>query len=100
MISAKSSQFLQVHKLIENDHKRIIKVSVFQAMGSSTVGKAWEQEVSTTDSTRVKGSSPVEVSFLLNLFFCNTILADLTEWSIYGKTWFEDVFTPGLVLYG
>ena len=27
----------------------------------------------------------LEVSFLLNFFCSNTILADLTEWSIYGK---------------
>ena len=32
----------------------------------------------TTDSPRVEGSSPVEISFLRNLFFSNTILADLT----------------------
>ena len=30
--------------------------SNFQAMGSSTVGKAWEQEVSTTDNPRVEAS--------------------------------------------
>ena len=34
-------------------------------MGSSTVGKASEQEVSTTVSPRVEGSSPVRGKFLL-----------------------------------
>ena len=48
---------------------RIIKVSVFQEMGSSTVVRNERQEVSSTDSPRVEGSSPVRGScFLLNLF--------------------------------
>ena len=50
-------------------------------MGSSTISKAWEQEVSTTDSPGVESSSPVRGKF----FAVYTILADLTEWSIYGK---------------
>ena len=41
-----------------------------------------------TGNTTVIGSrvqSLLEVTFFLNSFFSNTILADLTEWSIYGK---------------
>ena len=48
-------------KSIEHGYIRIIKVSVFQAMGSSTVVN--------TDSPWVEGSSPGRGSFLLlNLF--------------------------------
>ena len=62
LISAKSSQFLKVQKSKEHDYIRIIKVSVFQAMRSSTVVRHGRQEVSS--SPRVEGSSPVKVSFL------------------------------------
>ena len=44
-------------------YKRIIKVSVFQEMESSTVGKAWEQKVSTTDIP-VRGKFFAEFIFL------------------------------------
>ena len=60
-------------KSIEHEDIRIIKVSVFQAMGSSTGVRHERQGVSST------------VSPFLRNFFSNTILADLTEWSIYGK---------------
>ena len=45
-------------KSIEHDYIRIIKVSVFQAMGSSTVVRHERQEVSSTDedSSQVRGS--------------------------------------------
>ena len=53
-------------KLIEHDYIRIIEVTVFQGMGSSTGVRHERQEVS---SPRVEGSSPVRGSFfLLNLF--------------------------------
>ena len=55
-------------KSIEHDYIRIIKVSAFQTMGSSTVGKAREQEVSTIDSLRVKGSSPLKGKFFAEFF--------------------------------
>ena len=35
--------------------------------------------MSTTDNSRVRGSSPVRGMFLLNLFFSTTILADLAD---------------------
>ena len=56
-------------------------------MGSSTGVRHQRQEVSSTVSPRVESSSPVRGSFFFCwIFFCsNTILADLTEWSIYGK---------------
>ena len=63
-------------KSIEHDDIRIIKVSVFQEMGSSTVVRCERQEVS---NPRVKGSSPVRGKFFAQFFFSNTILADLTE---------------------
>ena len=63
-ISAKSSQFLQVQKLIEHDYIGIIKVSVFQAMGSSTVARH-ERRSEHYNSSRVKGSSPVRGSFFV-----------------------------------
>ena len=62
--------------------------SVFQAMGISTVGKAWDCKHKKWALQTVLGSrvqSLLEVTFLLNLFCSNTILADLTEWCIYGK---------------
>ena len=67
---------------IEHDYIRTIKVSVFQAMGSSTGER--HEEVSSTVSPRVEGSTPVRGNFFAD-FYSNTILADLTEWSIYGK---------------
>ena len=58
----------------------IIKVSVFQAIGSSTGVRPERQEVSNIDSLRVKSSSPVRGSFFFAEFICsNTILADLPE---------------------
>ena len=54
-------------------------------MGSSTVVRHESQEVSSTVSPRVEGSSPIGGKFFAEFFFSNTILADLTEWSIYGK---------------
>ena len=42
-------------KSIEHDYIRIIKVSVFQEMGSSTVVRHERQEVSSTISPRVGG---------------------------------------------
>ena len=62
-----------------HDYSKVIKVSVFQEIGISTVARHRE-EVITTDSSMVEGSSPVRVSFLLYFFFfSNTTLADLTE---------------------
>ena len=46
MISDKSSQFLSVQKSIEHDYIRIIKVSVFQEKGFSTVVRHERHEVS------------------------------------------------------
>ena len=37
-----SIDFWTLLKSIEHDYVKIIKVSVFQAMGISTVGKAWD----------------------------------------------------------
>ena len=45
-------------------------------------GKKWVGTV----SPRLEGSSPVRGKFFAQFFFSNTILADLTEWSIYRKT--------------
>ena len=42
---------------------RVIKVSVFQAKGSNTVGKAWDCTEEVSYSPRAKGSSPVRGSF-------------------------------------
>ena len=58
---------------------RIIKVSVIQEMGSSTGVRHERQEVSSTVSPRVNGSTPVRGKFFADIFYCNTILADLTE---------------------
>ena len=63
---------------MEHNYIRIIKVSVFQAMGSSTGVRHERQEVSS--SPRVEGSSPVGGKFFAEFFFSGTILA-----SIYGK---------------
>ena len=65
-------------KSIEHDYIRIIKVSVFQEMVSSTGVRHERQEVSSTDSYRVEGSSPVRGRFFAEFFFSNTILEDLT----------------------
>ena len=48
-------------------------------MGSSTGVRHERQEVSSTVSPRVKGSSPVRGKFFADFFNSNTILADLTE---------------------
>ena len=48
----------------------IIKVSVFQAMGPSTGVRHERQEVSSTVSPRVEGSTPVRGSFFLLNLFC------------------------------
>ena len=56
---------------IEHDYIRIIKLSVFQAMGSSTGIRHERQEVSSRDSPRVEGSSPVRGSFFLAEFICS-----------------------------
>ena len=53
-------------KSIDHDYIRIIKVSVFQAMGSSTRVRHERQEMSSTVSPRVEGSTPVRGVF----FFC------------------------------
>ena len=58
---------------------RIIKVSIFQAMGSSTVVRHERQKVSSTDSPRVEGSSPVRGSFFAEFISSNTILASMPE---------------------
>ena len=55
-------------------------------MGYSTGVRHGRQEVSSTVSSRVKGSSPARGKFFAEFFFCNTILASMPEWSIYGKT--------------
>ena len=57
----------------------IIIVSVFQAMGSSTGVRHERKEVSSTDSPRVEGSSPVRGSSFAEFICSNTILADLPE---------------------
>ena len=57
LISAK------VQKSIEHDYIWIIKVTVFQAMGSSTGVRHERQEVSSTDSPKVEGSNLVTGSF-------------------------------------
>ena len=48
-------------------------------MGSSTVVRHERQEVSSTVTPRVKGSSPIRYKFFAQLFFSNTSLPDLTE---------------------
>ena len=56
-------------------------------MGSGTGVRQERQEVSSTDSPRVKGSIPVRGSFLFaEIIWSNTILADLPELSTLGKT--------------
>ena len=55
-------------KSIEHDYIRIIKVSVFQEMGSSTVVRHEIQEVSSTVSPRVKGSTPARGKFFAEFF--------------------------------
>ena len=62
-----------------HDYIRIIKVSVIQEMGSSTVVRHKGQQVSSTVSPRVEGSNPVRGNFFADFFYSNTILADLTE---------------------
>ena len=52
-------------KSIEHDYIRIIKVLVFQEMGSSTVVRHEGQEVS---SSRVEGSTPVRGKFFAEFF--------------------------------
>ena len=47
---------------------RIIKVSVFQEMGSSTVVRHERQEMSSTVSPRVEGSTPVRGKFFAEFF--------------------------------
>ena len=43
--------------------------------------------MSSTVNPRVESSSPVRGKLFAEFFFCsNAILADLTEWSTYGKT--------------
>ena len=61
---------------IEHDYIRIIKDSVFQAMGSSTGVGHERQEVSSTVSSmveavssRVEGSNPVRGKFFAEFFF-------------------------------
>ena len=43
------------------------------------------QEVSTSNSPRVEGSIPAGCNLFAVFFLLSTILADLTEWSIYEK---------------
>ena len=50
-------------KSIEHGYIRIVKVSVLQAMGSSTVVRHERQEMSSTVSPRVGGSNPVRGNF-------------------------------------
>ena len=60
--------------------KKVYISNIFQAMGSSTGVRHERQEVSSTDSPRVEGLSPVRGSFFFAEFICsNTILADLPE---------------------
>ena len=68
--------------LIEHDYRKIIKFSVFQAMGISTVGKAWDYTPEV--STEVIGLWVLSL-FCWILFCSNTILASIPEWSIIGK---------------
>ena len=55
-------------KLIEHDYIRIFKVSVFQAMRISTVGKAWNCNRRATNVLGCQVWSLLEATFLLNLF--------------------------------
>ena len=76
-------------KSIKHDYIRIIKVSVFQAVGISS----WQEGCTQDMSTTVLGSRVqvlLQVSFLVNLFCSNTILASMPEWSTLGKPrlWF------------
>ena len=52
---------------IEHDYIRIIKVSVFQEMGSSTVVRH-ERQVCSTVNPRVEGSTPVRGNFFAEFF--------------------------------
>ena len=65
---------MDLAEINRNNFTRII-LSVFEAMGINTVGKARSEHC----GPRVEGSIPVRNNFLLNLFCSNTILADLTE---------------------
>ena len=62
---------------MEHDYIRIFKISVFQTMGISTVGKAWDCNRRLTKALVSQAQSPVEVTFLLNLFCSDTILVML-----------------------
>ena len=55
-------------KSIEHDYIRIIKVSVLQEMGSSTVVKHERQEVISTVCPRVESSSPIRGKFFADFF--------------------------------
>ena len=55
-------------------------------MGSNTGVRRERQEVSSTDSPRVEGSSPVTGCFYLAEFICsNIVLASMPEYSTLGK---------------
>ena len=73
-------------KSIEYGYIRIIKVSLFQEMGSSTVVRHERQEMSSTASPRVKGSTPVRGNFLAEFFSLKQF------WQI----WQNDQFTEKL----
>ena len=72
-------------KSIEHDYIRIIKVSVFQAMGSSTGVRHEGQEVSST----VLGS---RVQLLLEVSFLLIFFSLIQFWQI----WQNDLFTENL----
>ena len=55
-------------KSIEHDYIRIIKVSVFQEMGSSTGVRHERQEVSSTVSPMVEDSTPARSNFFADFF--------------------------------
>ena len=74
----RTQHFTQV---TESIRIRIIKVTVFQAMGSRTVVRHERQEVSSTDSPGVDGSNPVRGSFFAEFICSNIILAAMSEWS-------------------
>ena len=69
-------------KLIEHDYIRIFKVSVFQSMRISTVGKAWNCNRRATSVLGCQVWSQLEVTFLLNLFCSKTRMIYFSETSI------------------
>ena len=68
---------------IKHGYIRLIKGSVFQAIGIYHRGKSWWDKGSASRASRVQVL--LDGFFLLNLFYSNTIQASMPEWSTLGK---------------